>query len=241
MRGGAPPGGAVLIAAPVTRALRRAFARVSRWGEALPPAAQARLARPAARRELARRSYVDAYWRVREATPLILAAVGALNARGESEAATFWIRHLDEELGHDLIQYRDLVDVFGGRRRADAALARQPISPPSAAIVGYFHWQVAHADPHLLMVYRFFLELFMVELPAHAAFFRRELGRRATRTVTVHRSLDRGHVKACGAYLDRHFRRDDLDALRWSADFIGARLVESQLWIASRLLAAPRR
>lgn len=214
---------------------------MTRWVGALPPAALARLRRPEARRELARRSYVDAYWRVREATPLILAAVAALTERGEREAAGFWSRHLGEELGHDLIQYRDLTAVYGGPKRADAALAALPISPPSAAIVGYFHWQVRHGNPHLLMVYRYFLELFMVEMPAHAAFFRRELGRRATRTVTVHRSLDRGHVKACGAYLDRHFRRDDLDALRWSADFIGARLVESQLWIASRLLAAPRR
>ena len=220
-----------LISRAVEDRLRRSFERINRWGERLPAEQQRLLRRADSRRELARRSYIDSYWRVRETSPLILAAIHTFNVRQDFYSARFWGQHFAEELGHDAVQYRDIVNIYGSQRKTSAVLAERGISPPSAAILAYFHWQVTQGDPHLLMVYRLFLELFMVEMPAHTEFFRNMLGKSATRTVTLHREADAKHVKGCRRYIDRSFRAEHLRTLLWTVDFICDRLIESQLWI----------
>lgn len=227
-----------MIAAAVVECMRENFAGVDRWPERLSVAARRRLAEPGMLREVSRRSYIDAYWRVCETTPLILATVGALNRARDHEAAGFWAEHLGEELGHDRIHREDLARMYG-QADLEAVLARQPMTPPSVAVIAYFRSHIERGEPHMLMVYRLFLELFTANMKDGGRELRQRLGEDASRAVELHCELDVGHVGPCEAYIDRHFVAADLDRLLWTVGYVRECLVQSQLYLARPILEQP--
>ncbi len=225
-----------MVASEVVECMQRNFVRVERWPEHLSPAERRHLAEPEVLRELSRRSYIDAYWRVCETTPLILSAIAALNRDQDHAAADFWAEHLREELGHDRLQRGDLGRMYGSD--LDAVLTRHPMTPPSIAVIAYFRAHVERGAPHMLMVYRMYLELFTANMPGGGRVLRERLGEDATRSVGLHCELDGDHVQHCQAYLDRHFTSVDRERLLWSVEFITEQLVASQLYIFAPLLQA---
>jgi hypothetical protein len=231
----------MLVSRYALQHVRQATAAVSSWSERLSDEQRSRMTSAAVRTELSRRFYLEGYWRIRETTPLILAAVETFNLRGDLDSAQFWSRHLCEEMGHDAIMHADLQRSYRSREALERALEVLAISPPSAALVGYFHWQVRHGNPHLLIVLRYFFEFFMTHDQTAGAGFERSLGRRATRTLALHRSVDRRHLKQCSGYIDRNFKEDDLAEMAWSIHFVATCLESAQMWVASKLLAASPR
>ncbi|MCP5058195.1 MAG: hypothetical protein GY937_15935 [bacterium] len=215
---------------------RDAFQEILRWDEQIPPAQHALLLAEPAAREWARQSLIESYWRMCETTRLILAAVQALDTRGDIESARFWSAHIDEELGHDRVFYKDVCAQYGSVEAGEAALAKFPPSPATAALLGYFRWQVERGNPHLLMVLRFFLESFLVVELDEMERFERSLGNIGLETLRTHREHDLDHVKPCGPYLDAHFEPSDIPTIVWSSDFITTCLIESQTWVATRVL-----
>ncbi len=168
---------------------------------------------------------------------MILRTIERLDSLGEQEAATFWIEHLDEEAGHDRIMKEDLQRLFGGEAALQAVLEAHPITPPSAALLGYYEWQVAHGDPHLLIVLRLFLEWYTAEMsPAERAGVH-DMITDGSRVLTVHTEADQMHAQPCYAYIDRWFDAAALPKLLWSLDYIGLCLREAQAWTASEVVA----
>jgi hypothetical protein len=225
-----------MISDAVRQRLNADFAEVAAWESQLAPEIREALSQDAQSQALTRLCYVEGYWRICETTPLLLSAIDAFNRQGELALMTFWSEHLLEEMGHDQLMYEDLCRLYGGPNEADAVLKAHPISPASAALVGYFHWQVKGHNPHLLMMLRLFMETFMVEMHDTARTIKMRLGPEATRTLDLHREADVDHVTPCLSYLDAHFSPAALPTLLWTLDFITTCLIESQLWVATQML-----
>jgi hypothetical protein len=225
-----------MISGAVADHLKTAIGSVGSWVSSFSEGARAQMAAPELRQEIGLISAIDGYHRIRQTTPLIVAAIQTLDARQEHDDARFWVHHLAEEYGHDAVMRRDIVAMIGDEEQASQVLARTSITPPSAALVGFFEWQVRHDDPHLLILLRLFLETFMSGLDDEKAAAIHALYPGGSETVRLHRDADQDHVGECRAYLDRHFTDDDLPTLVWVLDFIALCLNDSQSWIAAQVL-----
>lgn len=203
------------------------------WEENLAPTQRKKLRITAVREEHCKLVYLDSFYRLRQTTPLILAAIQRFNADPLEKAATeYWSRHLIDEVNHDKVMLSDLREAFGDTKRLAAALAENPITPPSAALLGYFQWQVSHGNPHFLMLFRFYLEWFAANHQALLGEFSENLKRRGTRTIELHAELDPHHSSDCAKYVDQHLGEASPALLRWHTDFIVDHLIQGQLWIA---------
>mgnify|MGYP000169681940 CR=1 FL=1 len=189
-------------------------------------------------RKIALYCYLDGYYRIRQTTPLMLAASRAFNWRKQYRLADIWSKLVSEELGHDQVLFKDLINSFGSETSLLEALAKTPMAPPTASILGYLHWQITEGDPQLLMIYKLFLEEYASSQTEAQADVMELLGEAGTRCLKMHQELDENHVKDCNEYVDEHFDSENIDAAIWTADFIGNALLESQLWIASRILSS---
>jgi|HubBroStandDraft_1064217.scaffolds.fasta_scaffold52478_2 hypothetical protein len=221
----------------LSKQLPETRARMLSWPQMFEAELSSRLADPVVAQDIDRMSYVDSWRRIRRTTPMILRTIERLDSLGEPEAATFWIEHLDEEAGHDRIMLDDLERMFGGQAALASVLDAHPITPPSAALLGYYEWQALHGDPHLLIILRLFLEWHMAEMSAAERADVHALIVGGSQTLTVHAEADRMHVRPCYAYIDRWFAPAALPRLLWSLDFIGLCLREAQAWTASAVLA----
>lgn len=179
---------------------------------------------------------LDGYHHIRQTTPLMLAASRTFNWRKQYRLADIWSKFVSEELGHDQVLFKDLIHSFGSEARLLEALAKTPMTPPTASILGYLHWQIAEGDPQLLMIYKLFLEEYASSQTEAQVDVTELLGDAGTRCLQMHQELDANHVKDCADYVDEHFGSENIDAALWTVDFIGNLLLESQLWIASRVL-----
>lgn len=182
--------------------------------------------------------YLDGYYRIRQTTPLMLEASRTFNWRKQYRLADIWSKFVSEELGHDQVLFEDLINSFGSEASLFEALAKTPIAPPTASILGYLNWQITQGDPQLLMIYKLFLEEYASSQIEAQADITELLGEAGTRCLKMHQDLDANHVKDCAEYIDEHFGSENIDAALWTADFIGNALLESQLWIASRILSS---
>ncbi len=192
----------------------------------------------AAARALMLEGYIDGYFRIRETTPLILLTIEAFNRRKAYAPARFWTRNLKEEFAHDEVAHRDLLRLHGDSAEALAhVLDSRSISPPCAAMLGYFEWQIRKGDPHYFMVYKLFLEQHAVEAHEGIATMIKVLGQENTRCLAMHQELDQGHLAECTKYIDRYFDPARLADYLWAIDFIGDCLTQSQVWNALRLLS----
>jgi len=213
-----------------------ALESVRRWDTALTPAQSAAVASGHVRRALMLRSFVDGYWRIRRTEPMIELAIDTFERRGDRRSAAFWRAHVAEEAGHDHVMLADIERIVGGPAARDAVLEGCPITPPSAALVGYFEWQVRHNDPHLLIVLRYFLETFFARIDDAAATAVHEQVNGGSATLALHREADADHVEPCREYIDRSFTRAAIPSLLWSVDFVALSLRRSQSWAASAVL-----
>jgi hypothetical protein len=186
---------------------------------------------PAQNKRMMQLSYIEGYWRIRQTTPLILQAIRSLTLHDQHKAANFWIEHLSEEASHDNVMLDDLYKILGGKAAAEATLKSHPMTPPSAALIGYFDWQTRHGNPHLLIAFRDFLENFLVGMTNDQV---SSINSLATdlQTLDMHRELDTDHVTECRAYTEQHFQQEDTGQLVWTTHFIGHCLRDSQIWAA---------
>ncbi|TIT29190.1 MAG: hypothetical protein E5W86_03435 [Mesorhizobium sp.] len=132
--------------------------------------------------------------------------------------------------------YDDLESMFGGPDAVRNILQQRPILPPSAALVGYFEWQIAHNNAHLLIVLRLLLEWLFSNMSDGQVRVIEELVPGGSRTMRLHREADQGHVEPCYDYVRRNFSVSDDVALAWSLNFAVQCLRESQIWIAREIL-----
>ncbi len=211
------------------------FNRLTHWVSLLPEPARQYLWTDSANLELSRLSLVEGYWRIRETTPLILAAIATANRAGDLSVSQFWGSHLQEELGHDQMMYVDLCAHFQSPSAAAAALSRHPASPASAALLGYFHWQVRYGKSDLLAILRWFLEVYVQQVGGLIAAQGDRLGVAFT-TLDSHREADSIHAVACRHFLDERLESADMSLVIWTIKFIADRLIDAQLWIVDRLL-----
>ena len=207
------------------------------WFDYLTPAEQTQLIEGELHGAIARASYVEGYRRITHTTPMILEAIKAFNERGDSEDVNFWSEHLVEEMGHDHVMYDDLCEIFGDTNSADRALEICPLSPPSAAMLSYFDWQVRRGNPHILMALRLFLEAFLSSMGEASDNIHQIIGPDGTKTLALHQELDEDHVGPCIGYLESRVDAADADAMHWSMNFIKDSLIDAQLWISRRVLA----
>jgi hypothetical protein len=187
------------------------------------------------RREITRLSYVDGYLRIRRTTPMILRAIERLDALKRRQEAAFWIEHLGEEAFHDRVMRADLSRLFGGSRAASAQLRKHGITPPSAALLGYFEWQVSLGNPSLLIAIRLFLEWYISELESWRVSRVDKLVDGGSAIMRTHRELDADHMTPCLAYVSRHCRNCETE-VRWSVEFVGRCLRDAHLYIAEGLI-----
>lgn len=189
-------------------------------------------------RKIALFCYLDGYYRIRQTTPLMLSASRTFNFRKQYHLADIWSKLVTEELGHDQVLFDDLIYSFGSEAHLFEALKKTPITPPTASIIGYLHWQAAEGDPQLLMIYKLFLEQYASSQTEAQADVTELLGEAGTRCLKMHHELDANHVQDCIVYVDEHFDSANIDAALWTIDFIGNALLESQLWIALKILTS---
>jgi len=207
------------------------------WETRLERTRQAKLRNPDIRKGHALRVYLDSFYRLKETSPLILAAVQRLNSDPREQGAVrFWSEHLLEEVNHDKIMTQDLVLLFGNKNALKIAMQKQAITPPSAVLVGYFHWQVRAGNPHLLMIFRFYLEWFASNHQRLLEEFSQNLKHRGTKTLSLHAELDPHHAKECAHYVDEHLSALTPEELSWHVKFIVEQLIEGQLWLARTIL-----
>lgn len=217
----------------VAQARREAIQAIYAWAEELPPALRESLQQPGRLQRVTQLTFIDGYWRIRETTRLILQAIDTLSSRDEHAAAQFWIKHLSEESAHDAVMLQDLGRIFGGAEAAALALAEHPMSPPTAAISGFFDWQTRRGNPHLLIVLRDFLENFVTEMrPEHVGQIH-QLVEGGAEVLALHQALDTEHVLECAAYIDQYIQPNQVGELVWIVHFIGACIRESQAWAAN--------
>ena len=228
-----PESAALKCSEYVAQARHDAIQGIYSWVQDLPPETQVSLQQAGRLARITQLTFIDGYWRIRETTRLILQAIDALSSRDEHTAAAFWIKHLSEESAHDAVMLQDLARIFGSEAAAQQELANHPVSPPAAAISGFFDWQTRHGNPHLLIVLRDFLENFVTEMrPEHVQQVH-QLVDSGTEVLALHQELDTEHVLACAAYIDEHFQLHQVGELLWVVHFIGACIRESQTWAAN--------
>jgi hypothetical protein len=216
--------------------LKTAIASVGNWVAAFPEAALVQLAQPALQREVGQLAFIDGYHRIRQTSPLILAAIQTLDRRHDHDNSRFWVHHLGEEYGHDAAMRRDIVAMTGDETAAAQILDATAITPPSAALIGFFDWQVRHGNPHLLIVLRLFLETVMAELDDDQAAAAHELLPGGSEVIRLHRDADQDHVGECYDYLDQNFTESELPTLIWAVDYIALCLNEGNSWICAQVL-----
>jgi hypothetical protein len=224
------------ISALVRDHLKTATASVGNWVATFPEAALAQLGQPDAQREVGRLAFIDGYHRIRQTSPLIMAAIQTLDRGRDHDNSRFWVHHLAEEYGHDAAMRRDIVAMTGDESEATRILDATAITPPSAAMVGFFDWQVRHGNPHLLIVLRLFLETVMAELDDGKAAAVHELLPGGSEVIRLHRDADQDHVGACYDYLDQNFTESELPTLIWAVDYIALCLNEGNSWICAQVL-----
>ena len=225
-----------MISTSVTNHLKNSFRSVHSWKLTFSEDEQKQLMDPGLLREIGQLSYIDGYFRIRQTTPLILAAAKNLDERFDHDSSRFWIRHLEEEYGHDAVMRSDIITMIGDESRAIKLIEATSITPPSVALVGFFDWQVRHNNPHLLILLRLFLETFVVSLDEKQVAGINELFPTGSGTLRVHRDADQDHVADCYAYIDQKFILNDIPTLIWILDYIALCLRESQSWIAAHAL-----
>lgn len=218
--------------------LETARARMLAWPDAFAADERARLADPAIAETLDGLAYVDGWRRIQRTTPMILAAIARFDAAGDGDSARFWIAHLDEEHGHDRMMRDDLLRIYGSEAELERVLAANPITPPSAALVGYFEWQVAHGDPHVLIALRLLLEHIFATMGEDERARADLVVAGGSQTLALHHEADQMHVTVCADYVTRHFTDRDAARLIWSLDFAALMLSDAQVWIASRVLGS---
>lgn len=214
----------------VAQARREAIQAIYAWTDELPDDLRASLQKNSRLKRITQLTFIDGYWRIRETTRLILQTIDTFSARNEHEAAQFWIKHLSEESAHDAVMLQDLGRIFGSDEAAALELAEHPVSPPAAAITGFFDWQTRHGNPHLLIILRDFLENFVTEMhPEHVAQIH-QLADGGTDVLSLHQELDTEHVQECAAYIDQYCQPRQIGELVWIVHFVGACIRESQAW-----------
>jgi hypothetical protein len=223
------------VRSALERSLRQARDLMSTWIDRFPEPAQAALKAPEAAAELTRRSYVDGYLRIRETTPLILHAIDRFNALRKRREAEFWIGHLSEECFHDQLMRKDLVNMLGGAGPAAAVLRKARITPPSAALLGYFEWQVAVGDPTQLIALRLFLEWYLSGIEKWRVAHVNALVPGGSQIMLTHQQLDEGHCAECFDYAERFCRGNPVE-LDWSILFVGRCLADAHAFLARDLL-----
>lgn len=225
-----------MLADRITRHLDIAKARMLAWPAGLNANAQARLAEPAIAGALDGLAYIDGWRRIQRTTPMILAAIARFDAIGDGESTAFWIEHLDEEHGHDRLMRDDLLRIYDSEARLRSMLDVNPITPPSAALVGYFEWQVAQGDPHLLIALRMLLEHIFATMDEGERARANAVVDGGSQTLALHHEADQEHVQVCAAYIARNFTDADEARLIWSLDYAALMLSDAQMWIASEVL-----
>ncbi len=231
-----PPENAAPVSGAVRDHLKTAIASMGNWVAAFPEAALFQLAQAETQREVGKLAFIDGYHRIRQTSPLILAAIQSLDRGRDHDNSRFWVHHLGEEYGHDAALRRDIVAMTGGEGEATRILDVTAITPPSAAMIGFFDWQVRHGNPHLLIVLRLFLETVMAELDDGQAAAVHELLPGGSEVIRLHRDADQDHVDACYDYLDQNFTESELPTLIWAVDFIALCLNEGNSWISAQVL-----
>ena len=216
--------------------LKTAIASVGTWVSAFSEEALTRLGQPETQREVGKLAFIDGYHRIRQTSPLILAAIQSLDRRRDHDNSRFWVHHLGEEYGHDAAMRHDIVAMTGDESEATRILDATAITPPSAAMIGFFDYQVRHGNPHLLIVLRLFLETVMAELDDGKAAAVHELLPGGSEVIRLHRDADQDHVGACYDYLDQNFTESELPTLIWAVDFIALCLNEGNSWISAQVL-----
>ncbi len=217
--------------------VRESLAKIRLWPQTLSVAQRTAFESADSARRVMLEGYIDGYFRIRQTTPLILLTVDVLNAARQHAPARLWGRYLQEEFAHDEVARGDLLRLHGSSESALAlALEARTISPPCAAMLGYFEWQVRKGDPHLLMIYKAFLEQHAVESKDSLHRLVEVLGKENTRCIAMHQELDEGHLDECAEYIDRHFNESRLEEYFWAIDFMGDCLTQSQLWTAKKVL-----
>ncbi|RQR61348.1 hypothetical protein DIE18_12620 [Burkholderia sp. Bp9125] len=166
---------------------------------------------------------------------MIIKTIERFEALKEDDLARFWIAHLGEEAFHDRVMRQDLDRLFGSSADARAALQDWPISPPSAALVGYYEWQVLHGNPHLLAVLRLFLEWYFSTMSDNVAARVHSMIECGSRVLAIHRESDVDHVRPCFEYVERNCETI-WPMVAWSLGFTADCLRESQLWAAKQVL-----
>jgi hypothetical protein len=209
---------------------------VRNWTSALTQDERVNIASDATRDVITRHAYIDGYWRIRRTSSMILRAIERLDHMGEDKAAKFWIEHLSEEALHDREMLEDLTRMFGDAKAVRAVLAATPISPPGAAMVGYFEWQVLNGNPHLLIALRLFQEWFFTQMEDVDVSHVNNLLDGGSTILRTHRELDGDHVKPCFGYIDQHCA-DVVSELDWSLDFTANCLRNSQVWAARKVMS----
>lgn len=217
------------------RSLHQARDLMSGWIDRFPEEEKAALRAPEAAAELTRRSYLDGYLRIRETTPLILHAIGRFNTLGKRREAEFWIGHLSEECFHEHLMRKDLANMLGGARSAAAVLRKARITPPSAALLGYFEWQVASGDPTQLIALRLFLEWYFSGIEDWRVDHVNTLVSGGSQIMRTHKKLDEGHCAECFEYAERFCPRNPVE-LDWSILFVGRCLADAHAFLARDLL-----
>jgi hypothetical protein len=213
------------------------IARMTAWTLALSDAERRSLEDPKQMRAVMVEGYVDGYFRIRQTTPLILLTVDALNERREHTPARLWARYLAEEFAHDEVARGDLLRLFENSEDAlRGVLGTRSISPPCAAMLGYFEWQARKGDPHLFMIYKLFLEQHAVEARDSVVSLVTTMGAESTRCIAMHQELDEGHLTECAKYIERYFSAQRLKEYLWAIDFMGDCLTQSQIWTAKQVL-----
>jgi hypothetical protein len=216
--------------------LKTSFSTVLNWASSFSEEDRKHLADPVLIAEIWQLCNIDSYFRIRQTTPLILAATQKLDNDFDHDGARFWIHHLENEHGHDAVMRSDIVAMIGDEARANALLEETSMTPPSIALVGFFDWQVRHINPHLLILLRLFLEAFVLELDEEHVEVVDKMIPGGSNTLRLHREADQDHVGDCYDYLDQKFAESDLAMLIWTLDYIALCLRESQSWIASNAL-----
>ena len=214
--------------------LHRARATMDGWMARLPHERQALLATEHGAQQLTRLCFIDGYLRIRRTLPLILHAIERLDTLGRREEAAFWIDHLRDEAFHDEVMRDDLTRMYGGADAASAVLRQSCITPPSAALLGYFEWQVTFGNPGLLIALRLFLEWYVGGMEDRRADHLHALVEGGSRILSTHRELDQDHVRPCAAYV-RAYCGGYLREVHWSIEFVGRCLRDGQLYLAETL------
>src|SRR5712671_822893 len=124
-----PPENAAAVSGAVRDHLKTAIASMGNWVAAFPEAALSQLAQAETQREVGKLAFIDGYHRIRQTSPLILAAIQSLDRGRDHDNSRFWVHHLGEEYGHDAALRRDIVAMTGGEGEATRILDVTAITP----------------------------------------------------------------------------------------------------------------